>query len=187
MRIGCRASARARRYTAVGLERLKEKMQMTATQQTTNMNLQTDREFFSLLSHSYARLLGKPLVPAQVPIEDAARWLYESAPFGVLAHNTEADPVFVYGNLTAQKLFEYDWDELTALPSRLSAEAPDRDERQAFLEQVQRDGFVAAYRGMRVTRSGKRFWIENAVVWQLRDDTGAHRGQAALIPATSTV
>ena len=48
---------------------------------------------------------------------DGAAWLYEAAPFGILAHDTAADPVFVYGNRRAQAIFEYDWDELTALPS----------------------------------------------------------------------
>lgn len=158
---------------------------MDAAQRKTEASLRTDPDFFRLLSTSYSRLLGRPLVPLHVPIENAPRWLYESAPFGLLAHNTAVDPVFVYGNLMAQKLFEYDWDELTALPSRLSAQAPERGERQAFLEQVERDGFVAAYRGMRVTKSGKRFWIDNVVVWQLRNDAGAHCGQAALIPSTS--
>ncbi|QQC66444.1 MEKHLA domain-containing protein [Paraburkholderia ginsengisoli] len=149
--------------------------------------MRIDPDFFKLLSTSYSRLLGKPLVPEHVRNEDAPRWLYEQAPFGLLAHDTNAEPVFVYGNLTAPKLFEYDWDELTALPSRLSAEAPDRDERQAFLDRVERDGFVAAYRGMRVTKSGKRFWIDNVVVWQLHDEAGAYHGQAALIPTTSSV
>jgi PAS domain-containing protein len=160
---------------------------MDAAQQRAETTLSTDPDFFKLLSESYSRLLGKPLVPDHVPGEDAPRWLYEHAPFGLLAHNTNADPIFVYGNLTAQKLFEYDWDELTALPSRLSAEAPDRDERRAFLEQVGRDGFVADYRGMRVTKSGKRFWIDNVVVWQLHDEVGVYCGQAALIPSTSGV
>lgn len=158
---------------------------MNATQRRTEVSLRTDPDFFRLLSTSYSRLLGRPLVPLHVPIEDAPRWLYESAPFGLLAHNTDADPLFVYGNLKAQELFEYDWDELTALPSRLSAEAPERGERQAFLEQVERDGVVTAYRGMRVSKSGKRFWIDNVVVWQLHNDAGAHCGQAAFIPATS--
>jgi PAS domain-containing protein len=158
---------------------------MNAAQRRTETSLRTDPDFFKLLSNSYSGLLGEPLVPEHVSIDDAPRWLYENAPFGLLAHDTQADPVFVYGNLTAQKLFEYDWDELTSLPSRLSAEAPDRDERRAFLEQVERDGFVSAYRGMRVTKSGKRFWIDNVVVWQLHDDAGVYRGQAALIPSTS--
>lgn len=90
--------------------------------------------------------------------------------------------MFVYGNRRAQAIFEYDWDELTALPSRLSAEPMERRDRQAFLEQVTRDGFVSDYRGVRVTKSGKRFWIEQATVWQLIDATGVVRGQAAMIP-----
>lgn len=151
------------------------------------MTSPVDPQFFELLSNSYWRLLGKPLVSHHVAAGDAARWLYEKAPFGLLAHNTEPDPVFVYGNRKAQALFEYSWDELIALPSRLSAEAPDREERRAFLDQVQQHGFVDGYRGMRVTKSGKRFWIENAVVWQLHDETGVHFGQAALIPNSSEV
>jgi len=148
----------------------------------------TDPDFVTLLCESYARLLRKPLVPDEdlTPAE-AARWLYEDAPFGILAHDTRPDPVFVYGNLRAQRLFGYTWNELTALPSRLSAEAPERSERQAFLEQVTRDGYVDGYRGVRVTKSGKRFWIERATVWQLFDRDGVYRGQAALIPHVSDI
>jgi hypothetical protein len=74
------------------------------------------------------------------------------------------------------------WDEIVGLPSRLSADAPNREERQIFLEQVQRDGYVENYRGIRVTKFGKRFWIEGATVWQIYDDAGVYRGQAAMIP-----
>ena len=144
--------------------------------------LHADPDFFRLLAESYQRLLRTPLVPADIAPYAAAAWLYESAPFGILAHDTTADPVFVYGNQRAQTLFGYDWDELTRLPSRLSAEAPERSERQAFLEQVARDGFVADYRGIRVAKSGARFWIERATVWQLVDSAGRFRGQAAMIP-----
>lgn len=147
----------------------------------------TDPDFFKLLSTSYARLLGTPLVPGDMTPAEAARWLYEDAPFGVLAHDTQADPVFVYGNLRAQSLFGYTWNELTALPSRLSAEAPERSERQAFLEQVTRAGFVTGYRGIRVRKTGGRFWIERATVWQLFDEDGVHRGQAAMIPHVSGI
>lgn len=147
--------------------------------------MNTDPQFFSLLCDSYRRLLRKPLVPdGMSPLEGAA-WLYEAAPFGILAHNTAADPIFVYGNRRAQAIFGYGWNELTALPSRLSAEAPERSERQAFLEQVAREGFVANYRGVRITKSGVRFWIERATVWQLVDAAGNLQGQAAMIPETT--
>ncbi|WP_306717275.1 MEKHLA domain-containing protein [Burkholderia dolosa] len=146
------------------------------------MSLSTDADFFLLLADSYRRLLGRPLVPDGMSASHGAAWLYEAAPFGVLAHDTSADPVFVYGNKRAQAIFGYDWDELTALSSRLSAEPMERRERQLFLDQVARDGFVSGYRGVRVTRSGTRFWIEHATVWQLTDRDGHYRGQAAMIP-----
>jgi PAS domain-containing protein len=147
------------------------------------MDLRTDLNFFDLLSRSYRRLIGHPLVPNGMPDAQAAQWLYSEAPFAILAHNTEPDPIFVYGNEAAQRLFEYTWDELTKLPSRLSAEAPDRAERAQFLERVKRDGYIQGYRGIRVSKSGKRFPIENATVWQLIDSQGVWRGQAALLPA----
>ena len=148
------------------------------------MDLRTDLNFFNLLTGSYARLLGTALVPEGERAGDALAWLYHDAPFGILAHNTAEDPVFVYGNRRAQTLFEYDWNELTSLSSRLSAEAPERRERQGFLDQVARDGFVTGYRGVRITRSGRRFWIERATVWQLIDEHGKLHGQAAMIPQT---
>ncbi len=84
--------------------------------------------------------------------------------------------------LKSAGIFGYDWDEITSLRSRLSAELPERGERQGFLDQVARDGFVTGYRGIRITKSGQRFWIEQATVWQLFDDSGVVRGQAAMIP-----
>ena len=81
------------------------------------MSLRTDANFFRLLADSYRRLVNRPLVPDGMSASDGAAWLYEAAPFGILAHDTAADPVFVYGNRRAQAIFEYDWDELTALPS----------------------------------------------------------------------
>ncbi len=134
-----------------------------------------DPAFFDLLATSHARLVGKPLVPEG----RGAGWLYHHAPFAVLAHDTAADPVFTYANKTAQARFGYAWDTFVALPSRLSAEAPDRAERQRLLDAVARDGFIADYRGIRVARSGRRFLIEQATVWQLVDAAGTWHGQAA--------
>ena len=140
------------------------------------MTSQTDPAFFALLASSYARLVRRPLVADG---QDAA-WLYNDAPFAVLAHNTAPDPVFVYANRTAQACFEYDWNEIVSLPSRLSAEAPNREERQRLLDAVTRDGFISDYRGMRIAKSGRRFWIEGGTVWQLIDEAGTPQGQAAL-------
>ena len=89
-----------------------------------------DPAFIGLLAGSYQRLVGESLAPAGLEFVEAARWLYEEAPFCVLAHNTAEDPRFVYANRAAQACFGFDWEEMTRLPSRLSAEAPNRAERQ---------------------------------------------------------
>ncbi|MFD8646950.1 MEKHLA domain-containing protein [Streptomyces mirabilis] len=52
---------------------------------------------------------------------ETARRLDEDAPFGLLAHDTSADPIFIYANSTAQRCFEYTWHEFVRLPFRLSA------------------------------------------------------------------
>lgn len=139
------------------------------------LDLSTDPAFFDLLTGSYARLVGAPLVP---PGKDAS-WLYREAPFVVLAHGTDPDPLFIYANRCAQACFEYSWDEFLALPSRLSAEPIDRAERQRLLDQVARTGFLSGYRGIRVAKSGRRFLIEDGVVWELIDRAGTRHGQAA--------
>ncbi|HWU98510.1 MAG TPA: MEKHLA domain-containing protein [Oxalicibacterium sp.] len=144
-----------------------------------------DPAFFDLLSASYQHFFNQRLVP--FPVEDsvdAARWLYADAPFAVLAHNTNADPMFVYGNLAAQRRFGYSWDEITNLHSRLSAELPNREERQQLLDRVKRDGFARDYRGVRISKSGEKFLIEDAVLWQLIDAQGSVRGQAVKIMKT---
>jgi hypothetical protein len=75
------------------------------------MDLRHDLSFFKLIADSYCRLTGQSIIPSGMTIEDPAKWLYEDAPFAILAHNTAPDPVFVYGNRASQRLFEYNWDD----------------------------------------------------------------------------
>jgi hypothetical protein len=146
------------------------------------MHLYEQKDFFELLCGSYRRIVGKDLVPRVLTQREAVRWLYEDAPFSLLAHDTATDPVFIYGNKSAQRRFEYSWEELTALPSRLSAEAPERQARENFLRQVAERGYVDNYEGIRISKSGKRFPIADVTVWQLIDVDGTIRGQAARLP-----
>ena len=134
-----------------------------------------DPEFFELLTGSFRRLLGRDLLPS----DRGPEWLYGDAPFVVLAHNTAPDPVFVYANGAAQRRFGYCWSEFVKLQSRLSAGPSERSERQALLDAVARNGFMTGYRGLRVTKSGSRFWMEDGIVWQLRTADGQDFGQAA--------
>lgn len=139
-----------------------------------------DADFADLLADSHARLVGESLVPECLRGAEAAAWLYD-APFGLLAHDMSPDPVFVYANRTAQERFGYDWDEFLGLPSRLSAESQDRQTRQALMDAVRRQGYADDYRGLRVTKSGRRFWIEGVTIWNLVGPDGEPAGQAALI------
>jgi len=144
------------------------------------MNLSVDPAFCELLTASYSRLVGESLIPPEHDNQNAARWLYERAPFCLLAHNTATDPIFIYANKMAQACFEYSWEELTSLPSSLSAEEVNREERRRLLDLVKRNGFATGYRGLRIAKSGRRFWIEDVTVWQLVDAQGVLRGQAAI-------
>ena len=143
------------------------------------MILAYDPDFFGLLVSSYRRTVGaKPAFLAHAKRPSAA-WLYEEARHPVLAQNTDPDPRFIYANRAAQACFEYDWDEITRIPSRLSAEPIDREDRQRLFQTVARHGFAIGYSGLRIAKSGRQFWIEDGVVWQLIDSDGAVRGRAA--------
>ena len=135
-----------------------------------------DPALYALIAESYLRLTGTPLAPPGC----GADWLYREAPFALLAHDAGADPRFIYANLAAQTCFEYSSSELIGLPSRLSAVPADRAERQRLLDAVRRDGLVRGYRGLRIAKSGRRFWIEDGIIWQLTDEQGGACGQAAL-------
>lgn len=146
------------------------------------MSLADDPTFFALLTGSFRRLVGRPLIPEPDLGPD---WLYAQAPFAVLSHDTSADPLFVYANRAAQRAFGYTWEEFVGMPSRLSAEAPERAERQRLLDAVARDGFVSDYAGIRVAKDGRRFPVTEGIVWQLVDEDGTVRGQAATFPLTA--
>jgi PAS domain S-box-containing protein len=146
-------------------------------------DLRLDEDFARLLTGSYLRLVGRRLATGE-----GATWLYMRASFCLLAHDGAEDPRFIYANKAAQACFGYEWDEFIGLPSRLSAEAPELAERERLLEAVRREGFIEDYRGVRVTKSGQRFLVEQAVVWELIDEAGKRHGQAALFrpPAAQT-
>lgn len=132
----------------------------------------------ALLLRSFHQLTGRHLLDPDLPPAEAARQLYE-APFFVASHDSSADPLLTYGNLTAQRLFGRDWDDFTGIPSRLTAEEPNRAERARLLEQVGRHGFIDDYSGVRISSTGQRFRIEQATIWNLLDEDGILIGQAA--------
>ncbi len=133
-----------------------------------------------LIVESYQRLNGNALlaeIPADIVALSLALW---NAPRAIVAHGTEDDPIFFYGNRLALQLFEMDFDEFTRLPSRLSAEPLAQEAREKLLEKVARQGYVDNYSGMRIAKSGRRFMISDTTVWNLIDENGLQHGQAAV-------
>ncbi len=128
-----------------------------------------------LLLSSFRRFVGRELIHEG---PDAQQRLFE-APFVVVSHGVQEDPVLNYGNEAALKLWETDWASLTAMPSRLTAEPVHRDERARLLRQAAENGFIDNYEGVRISASGRRFLIRNAIIWNLVDEAGAAAGQAA--------
>ncbi len=141
-------------------------------------------EHISLLQSSLKHWTGSSLLDdkqhAHDPV-DVAKQLYY-APFALLSHGTEIDPIINYANLAAQELFEMSWFEFIQLPSRLSAEMMVQEERDALLKRVSDYGYIDDYSGIRISRTGLRFMINQATVWNLLDANGKARGQAAMFP-----
>ncbi len=123
----------------------------------------------ALLGDSFSRLSGAPLCEGDV-------W---NAPLAVVAHDTQDPPLFFYGNRMALDLFRMTPAQFIGLPSYRSAEPALRDERAAMLAMLEAHDVVTGYRGIRVAADGTRFCIEDAVIWNLVDDTGLRHGQAA--------
>lgn len=131
------------------------------------------------LASSFRHWLGRDLLAAPCEERALAEVLF-GAPFVLVSHGTEVDPVLNYGNRAALALWEMSWEELTRTPSRLTAEPVAREERARLLAQVTQHGHIADYSGVRITKSGRRFRIARAIVWNLRDGAGMHCGQAAM-------
>jgi hypothetical protein len=142
-----------------------------------------------LLADSYARMTGKPLIEgfnANISSLDYVGLLW-NAPVAIVSHGIESDPVFNYGNALALRLFEYNWEAFTQLPSRFSAEADQREVRAELLAQVSKYGFFEDYHGIRVSQHGKRFRILDASIWNVVDVHGVNHGQAAIIRKYLTI
>ena len=107
-----------------------------------------------------------------------ARALYD-APFVVVSHGTQADPIFWFANRTAQRLWEVDWATFIRMPSRQSVEAGEHDDRERLLARAKAHGYIDDYQGVRISASGRRFRIQNVVLWNLRNEHDQPAGQAA--------
>ena len=125
-----------------------------------------------MLARSLKQWTGRELLPGDFSPAELAEKIFH-APFVLVSHGTEADPVLNYGNAAALALWEMSWDELTRTPSRLTAEAPNREERARLLAAVTARGFIDDYSGVRISKTGRRFKISRATVWNLISETAS--------------
>ncbi|NDJ19854.1 MEKHLA domain-containing protein [Myxacorys almedinensis] len=138
------------------------------------------------LVNSFQHWTGRSLgaVPSELrsaliaPPDVSAKLLFQ-APFVILSHGTEADPILNYGNHQALMLWEMDWVTFTQMPSRKTAEPIDRKARSRLLSEAKTKGYTENYQGIRISSTGKRFWIEDVLLWTVLDEKGATCGQAA--------
>lgn len=132
-----------------------------------------------ILLRSYENLIGSELIGTKSDNTAGIIRIWD-APFAVVSHGKENDPIFNFGNKVALELFELEFDEFIKMQSRKSAEEVEQRERDRLLAEVTKRGYIKNYSGVRISATGKRFAIEKAVIWNLRDLKGKYRGQAAM-------
>jgi len=129
------------------------------------------------LLNSYKRWTGKELIVinSELPLLKQL----DEAETVILSHGTESDPILNYGNARALSLWEMSKEQFNMTPSRLTAEPMEREQRAQFLHDVTSNGYVSNYTGVRISATGRRFYIEEATVWNVIDEQGQYCGQAA--------
>jgi len=130
------------------------------------------------LLDSFHHWTGRELIGRSGSMEDRAHALFE-APFVVVSHGTDPDPILNYGNQAALDLWEMGWEQFTQTPSRHTAQPLNQEERAAMLRIAGQQGYFEGYRGVRIASTGRRFLVEDATVWNVLDPSGRCIGQAA--------
>ena len=139
------------------------------------------RDLTVQLLRSHQRAFGQALLAAAQVNTTHRQTCQElfACGFPVLAHGSGDDPRLIYANAAALLLWETRWNQLIGMPSRLTAPVTEQAERRHALGQAENLEAIAGYRGIRISRHGRRFMISNARVWTLRNRNGQAFGQAA--------
>ena len=132
-----------------------------------------------LLLNSFCHWTERQLIERAGTPEHQAGTLF-LAPCVVVSHGIQEDPILNYGNRLALELWECSWERFSRTPSRLTAEPMNRAGRERMLQAAQARGFIDHYRGVRISVTGRRFLVENAVVWNVIDGSHQPVGQAAM-------
>lgn len=133
---------------------------------------------------AYRTRLGVDLVPRSGDAAEDARRLFE-LPRAVLAHDAQASPRLDWANRAAGVAFDAAPDRLVGLPSVETAPPDAIADRRRLFDALARRGFVTGYSGVRISRTGRRFVIEDVTIFPVADAAGRPAGHAAVIGSTS--
>ena len=135
--------------------------------------------FIRRVIDSFARATGKSLIhQSGIDPEAPGRsaWLGN---FALLTHRGDPGATLNYGNAFALRLWEYDWNSFVSTPSAATAPEEASESRDAAMKKVALDNFVSGYSGARISRTGRRFLIQDVTIWRLMDDAGGSFGVGA--------
>lgn len=135
-------------------------------------------KWVQIILDSYRKFLGKELIQRSGDALKDSENLFH-ANFVVFSHNNDPDPLYNYANKKGLQLWEMNWEELLKTPSRTTTEPLLREERERLLQQTVEKGFVSNFEGIRISKTGKKYHIKDITLWNLIDEKGEFRGQAA--------
>ena len=88
---------------------------------------------------------------------------------------------FNYLNKSALSLFKVTKDQVIGRSTTMTAPKSEQKQRNELLNQVNSNGFIDNYKGIRVTSDGELFQIEDATIWNVIDKNSHKIGQAVII------
>ncbi len=104
---------------------------------------------------------------------------FDECPLPIASHDING--IFNYLNKAALSLFNVSIEEVIGKPTTMTAPDSEQKERNRLLKQVNSEGFINNYKGIRVTSDGKLFQIEDATIWNVIDEKSHKIGQAVII------
>lgn len=137
------------------------------------------KDYIYLITSSLKKLAAIEIVDFSLSLERQAEQAFK-ADYVLLAHNGAKDPIFNFANQKALNLFEMPWEEFITMPSKYSAESDVWEKREKLLADVAEHGCSKNYSGIRISKTGRRFEIKNAIIWNVHDLENNKIGQAAV-------
>ncbi len=130
-----------------------------------------------LILNSHEQAFNYPLLKKQSDMQNSKNLF--SQQLVILAHDNSKDPILVYANALALKLWEKTWEEMIGMPSRLTAPEEEQKQREIAIKNALNKISITNYEGIRITSTGKLFLIKKAKIWKIWDEQSQTFGQAA--------